>query len=85
MTLEMNDSEAVTLEQVEKLLKASKGWKSKGLTRDDKYKWLDSAIRRFDYYSRRKKEKGLLRRYMMRIVVRALDKSTVPFYTIYTT
>lgn len=63
----MNDSEAVTLEQVEKFLKASKGWKFKGLTRDDRYKWLDSAIRRFDYYSRRKKEKGLLRRYMMLI------------------
>lgn len=67
MTMDMNDSEAVTLEQVGKFLKASKGWKFKGLTRDDKYKWLDSAIRRFDYYSRRKKEKGLLRRYMMLI------------------
>jgi hypothetical protein len=67
MTMDMNDSEAVTLEQVRKFLKASKGWKFKGLTRDDKYKWLDSAIRRFDYYSRRKKEKGLLRRYMMLI------------------
>jgi len=67
MTMDMNDSEAVTLEQVGKFLKASKGWKFKGLTRDDKYKWLAGAIRRFDYYSRRKKEKGLLRRYMMLI------------------
>ena len=61
----MNDSEAVTLEQVDKFLKASKGWKFKGLTRDEKYEWLNSAIRRFDYYSCRKKEKGLLRRYML--------------------
>jgi hypothetical protein len=67
MTLEMNDSEAVTMEQVDKFLKASKGWKFKGLTRDEKYKWLDTAIRRFEYHSRRKKEKGLLRRYMMLI------------------
>jgi len=65
MTIDMNDSGAVTLEQVSKFLKASKGWKFKGLTREDKYKWLDSVIRRFDYYSRKKKEKGLLRRYMM--------------------
>ena len=65
MTIDMNDSGAVTLAQVAKFLKASKGWKFKGLTREDKYKWLDSVIRRFDYYSRKKKEKGLLRRYMM--------------------
>ena len=65
MTIDMNDSGAVTLEQVAKFLKASKGWKFKGLTREDKYKWLDSVIRRFDYYLRKKKEKGLLRRYMM--------------------
>ena len=63
----MNDSEAVTLEQVEKFLKASKGWKFKGLTRDEKYKWVDGAIRRFKYYSLKKKEKGMLRRYMMLI------------------
>ena len=67
MTMYMNDSEAVTLDQVAKFLKASKGWKFKGLTRDGKYKWLDNTIRRFDYYSCKKKEKGLLRRYMMLI------------------
>ena len=67
MTMDMNDSEAVTLDQVEKFLKASAGWKFKGLTRDGKYKWLDNTIRRFDYYSCKKKEKGLLRRYMMLI------------------
>jgi hypothetical protein len=67
MTMDMNDSEAVTLDQVAKFLKASKGWKFTGLTRDGKYKWLDNTIKRFDYYSCKKKEKGLLRRYMMLI------------------
>jgi transposase InsO family protein len=67
MTMDMNDTAVTTLEQVAKFLKASKGWKFKGLTRDEKYNWLEDAIRRFDYYSRRKKEKGLLRRYMMLI------------------
>jgi len=65
--MDMNDSEAVTLEQVEKFLKAAKGWKFKGLTREGKYKWLDNAIQRFDYYALKKKEKGLLRCYMMLI------------------
>lgn len=67
MTLDMNDSEVVTLDQVEKFLKASEGWKFKGLDREGKYKWLGKAIKRFDYHERRKKEKGLLRRYMMLI------------------
>jgi hypothetical protein len=67
MTLDMNDSEVVTLDQVEKFLKASEGWKFKGLDREGKYKWLEKAIKRFDYHERRKKEKGLLRRYMMLI------------------
>ena len=63
----MNDSEVVTLDQVEKFLKASEGWKFKGLDREGKYKWLEKAINRFEYHERRKKEKGLLRRYMMLI------------------
>jgi hypothetical protein len=67
MTMDMNDSEAITLDQVARFLKASTGWKFKGLTREGKYKWLANAIGRFDYYSRKKKEKGLLRRYMMLI------------------
>src|SRR3989339_473255 len=67
MTMDMNDSEAVTLDQVAKFLKASQGWKFKGLARDGKYKWLDNTIKRFDYYSCKKKEKGLLRRYMILI------------------
>ena len=63
----MNDSEVVTLDQVEKFLKASEGWKFKGLDREGKYKWLQKAIKRFEYHEHRKKEKGLLRRYMMLI------------------
>ena len=67
MTLDMNDSAVVTLDQVEKFLKASEGWKFKGLDRVGKYKWLEKVIKRFEYHERRKKEKGLLRRYMMLI------------------
>ena len=67
MTIDMNDSEICTLEQVAKFLKASKRWKFKGLTRDGKYEWLESTINRFDYFSLGKNDKGLLRRYMMQI------------------
>ena len=67
MTIDMNDSEICTLEQVAKFLKASKRWKFKGLTRDGKYEWLESTIGRFDYFSLVKNDKGLLRKYMMLI------------------
>lgn len=67
MTIDMNDSEICTLEQVAKFLKASKRWKFKGLTRDGKYEWLESTIGRFDYFSLGKNDKGLLRKYMLRM------------------
>lgn len=65
MTVIMNDSEIRTLDQIKKVLKVAKGLKFKGLGRQDKYTWLDGVIRRFDYHSLRKKDKGLVRKYMM--------------------
>lgn len=65
MTIIMNDSQVRTLEQIKKVLKGTKGLKFKGLGRQDKYTWLDGVIRRFDYHSLRKKDKGLVRKYMM--------------------
>ena len=61
----MNDSEIRTLEKVKKVLKAVRKLKFKGLSRQKKYTWLDDIIRRFGYHSLPKKDKGLLRRYMM--------------------
>ena len=65
MTVTMNDSEIRSLDQVRRLLKAAKGLRFKGLSRKDKYAWLDEIIKRFDYHSRQKKDKGPLRKYMM--------------------
>jgi hypothetical protein len=65
MTVTMNDSEIRSLDQVRRLLKAVKGLRFKGLSRKDKYAWLDEIIKRFDYHSLQKKDKGPLRKYMM--------------------
>lgn len=65
MTVIMDDSEIRTLDQVRRVLKGAKGLRFQGRVREDKYAWLDSAIRRFNYHSLRKKHKGLLRKYMM--------------------
>lgn len=61
----MNDSAIATLAQLKRFLLASKGWKFKGLNRDGKYKWIEATVRRFDYFSLGKKDKGLVRKYIM--------------------
>lgn len=60
----MDDSGIVTISQVEKLLAASKGLKLKSASRDDKYKWLEGVLKRFEFFSLGRKAKGLLRKYM---------------------
>ena len=65
MTVIMNDSDVCTLDQVKRVLKAAKVLKFRGLSRQDKYNWLNDIIRRFKYHQLCKKDKGPLRRYMM--------------------
>jgi len=64
MTTQMDDSGIVTISQVEKLLAASKGLKLKSASRDDKYKWLEGILKRFEFFNLGRKAKGLLRKYM---------------------
>lgn len=54
----MNDSEVRTLEQVKKILKAVKRLKFKGLSRKEKYTWLNDIIRRFVIIRSRRKTKA---------------------------
>jgi hypothetical protein len=65
MTIDMNDSGIVTVAQLKRFLVASKGWKFKGLSRADKYQWIEDTVRRFDYFSLGKKDKGPVREYIM--------------------
>lgn len=60
----MDDSGIVTISQIRKLLLASKGLKLKSASRDDKYRWLEGILKRFNFFSRGRREKGLLRQYM---------------------
>lgn len=65
MTIDMNDSAIATVAQLKRFLAASKGWKFKGLSRTDKYKWIEATVRRFGYFSLRKNDKGPVRKYIM--------------------
>jgi len=61
----MNDSAIVTVEQLKRFLLASKGWKFKGLSRKEKYRWIEDTVRKFGYFSLNKTDKGPVRKYIM--------------------
>ena len=61
----MDDSAILTVIQLRKFLQAAKGWKFKGLSRLDKYAWIETAVRRFTYFSLTKKDKAPVREYIM--------------------
>ena len=63
----MDDSQITTLEQVRLILKSSRGLEFKGLSRDGKYAWIERALNRFNYFSLNKKEKGVIKTYILRM------------------
>jgi len=67
MMMKMDDSEITTVAQIKRLLSASKGLKLKSATKEEKYSWLQTAIRRFGFHDLGRKGKGLVRRYMQQI------------------
>ena len=67
MTIDMDDSQITDLAGIRKFLKGSIGLKLKGLSRDEKYGWLDRTLRKFGYSKLRKKAKTLVKLYVRRI------------------
>lgn len=67
MTINMDDAQITTLEQVQKFLESSGRITFKGLGREQRYRWIDSVMKRFDYFSLGRKGKGLLKCYLERL------------------
>src|SRR3989339_313981 len=63
MTIDMDDSKILDLAGIRKFLKGFAGMKLKGLSRDEKYTWLNQTLQRFGYFKLRKKAKALVKRY----------------------
>ena len=59
----MDDSKITDLKGIRKFLKGVTGLKFKGLSRGEKYAWLNQTLHRFRYFRLRKKDKALLKRY----------------------
>lgn len=63
----MNDSHIVSIAQVKEFIKVGKGIEFRGASRREKYAWIEEVLLRFRYFSCRKKEKSVIKEYLMRI------------------
>lgn len=64
MALQMNDSRMVSIAQIKEFIKVSKGIEFRGAKRKEKYEWIEVVLARFRYFSLRKKEKSVLKKYL---------------------
>jgi transposase InsO family protein len=67
MTIDMDDSKITDIAGIRKFLKGITGLKLKGLSRHEKYAWLNRTLQRFLYFKLCKKEKAILKRYAQTI------------------
>jgi transposase InsO family protein len=63
----MNDSRIVSIAQIKEFIKVAKGIEFKGASRKEKYAWIEEVLLRFRYFSLQKKEKSILKGYMMKM------------------
>jgi len=63
----MNDEQLQTIEQVNRFLEGSEEVEFRGLTVEEKYRWIEEVLIRFKYHRLKRDEKGVIRRYIERI------------------
>ena len=67
MTLDMNDEYLVTIKQLERFVQSSVGIVYSRAKRKAKYSWVDKILTRFMYKTLSKKNKMVVRAYLIRI------------------
>lgn len=67
MTINMNDSYMVSIAQIREFLQASKIIKFEGISQKEKYAWTENTLTRFRYFSLRKKDKSIVKKYMLQM------------------
>lgn len=60
----MNDSHVATIAQIREFLQASQIIKFEGVSRKEKYAWVENTLNRFGYFSLKKKDKSSIKKYM---------------------
>ena len=92
MTITMDDTQVNTLEQIQKVLETSTDLAFRGVRREAVYNWIETVLKRFDYFCLGKKGKGQVKSYLermsgrsraqvTRLVLRKLQVGAIkPFY-----
>lgn len=65
MTTQMNDSRLISISQIKEFIKIAKDIEFKGVRRKEKYEWIEEVLLRFRYFTLRKKEKTVLKKYIL--------------------
>jgi hypothetical protein len=67
MTITMNDSHIYTVPQIKAFLKIDTAIKFKSVSKKEKYEWINNVLTKFKYYGLRKKDKGIVRNYIVKM------------------
>jgi len=67
MRLIMDDRKLQTIEEVEKFLEGTNGVEYEGLSGPERYQWIESVLRRFNYRKLRRDAKGVIREYILKV------------------
>lgn len=67
MTINMDDSHMVSIAQIREFLKISAIVRFKGVAQREKYAWVDNALSRFRYFGLRKKDKSIVKSYILQM------------------
>lgn len=67
MTITMDDTQITTLEQIQKVLSGPREIIFKGAGRAQRYAWVETVIKRFRYFELKRRDKGLVKAYLLRL------------------
>ena len=60
----MNNQKLTTIQQVTEFLAGSERLEFKGISKAERYQWIERELVRFTYIQRGKADKGMIRRYL---------------------
>ena len=67
MTLQMNDSSIISLQNIKEFLKVDNKVRFIAVSKKEKYGWIDEVLTKFRYFSLRKKDKSVIRKYIRKM------------------
>ncbi len=63
----MNDERLQTIEQVKQFLEGSEALEFGGVSVEERYRWIEGVLKRFQYYRLKRAQKGVIRRYIGKV------------------